>query len=202
MGALIWYFETLSHLAPIDKDIVEGVSLNNLVAQPDTSTPSTNDWKSSHRVVKYAGINNFCTFIPWIGGKICTAQIPTGHDIISTKFSGCYMAKFSDLHGKNFGAHIHTDSNIANDKRCAWNNYMRGRGQIQCTLFRPSLNMVAWVGGDEAWAIISNRNECYTVVVSHTPPPGESRYYDGTNTGKVFFLKMYKNVPLASVIIP
>lgn len=141
-------------------------------------------------------------YVPWLEQGIGYGFVPTGHDLISTRFGGCYMALYYDYKVRALcGAHIHMGYSSQKDN---WNNYVKENNPTG-TLFRPNKfedeknyifqNVIHgnsptdFTEKIQTWGIIAATGECYSLLM----------YKEG-KTWKMACLG--RDIPVGGLIIP
>jgi hypothetical protein len=194
MGQLVRYFENLQQNTQlsrvIDHDIIDTINFYSIYNVQNTKSQDS-IWADLDRFT----LNKYQFFyVPWIPNYISRLKIFSGSDLLSTKFYGCYLARYR--YNTNWcGCHIHTGTN---DKKEDWNNFSL-YVPSDFTLFCPNSDFVDNYNNDfhrnnvrnktktkpqqfEIWGIISNDNKCYTVVVERFGTIRENTPYEQNNT--------------------
>lgn len=166
MGKLVEYLTGLRCGDEIDGEIADTLTLNI-------------PWVigSSHDLVYMYISNNRYNFVyvPWAERKICCGQAYTLQDIISRRFSGCYLSRIVGSGSHCYCYHIHKDQNLALDQKKNWNSLIEHLGFLcdedNSILYKPNTNLVNPFEGIEYWGIISDTGDCFTVVVKKQMNP-------------------------------
>lgn len=198
----------------IDTCIPETIhKVTKMQAKNDRNWP---DWK---KISSYcSGKNNISSFIyvPWAQRFISYGHTLCTYEVLSNKFSGCYLACYRTKYGF-YACHIHTGDN---DKKHAWNEFaMEHVDESTCIIFRPcciedfqyDINNIKLDSAlkkrfpqgayYDTWGIISPESkECLSVCIC-TEETYIGSGYDPQYQSDVYKVKSLKNYPLRGKLI-
>lgn len=176
------------------------------------------NWPDWREISSYcSGKNNISSFIyvPWVERFISYGHTLCSHEVLSNRFSGCYLACYKTEYGF-YTCHIHTGDN---EKKHAWNEFAKDHvDESTCIIFRPccitdfqfyidSINPNSALkkkypqGTYDTWGIISPASkECLSVCIC-TDQNYIGSYYDPQYQSDVYKVKSLKNYPLKGKLI-
>lgn len=173
-----------------------------------------NRWPEWKKRFYYSTQGNYpFLFIPWAERFIDYGAKWGVCEVLSNKFSGCYLACYTTILGF-YACHIHTGDQ---DKKHEWNEFAKNNiSDANCIIFqpkteynldfliKPNSNLQLMHGADihfDTWGVISpNTRECATIYVASSSVFIGSGYNPNYQTG-VFKLKYIRSYPLKSRLI-
>lgn len=199
MGKLVSYILRLTPGGIIDPDIFESI-------------------RNSSAIVNFSNIYWYYhsnhndrfdfTYSRWIEGGICFSYLVPTADFVSTRFSGCRMARYIDTQNRLCGCHIHCGGkNDAKDRRTTWNEFILQGKAKHVVLFKPNINLLIsaeQASPDDAfdlWGIITPLGQCYSVIVKSSAEFICSRY-DPIFKAPVYLHTIANGWPEPSITIP
>lgn len=126
--------------------------------------------------------------------------VPSGYDLLSAKFSGCYMARYIDSNPNIIsGAHIHIGTETSYNQTNRWNDFSISNN-IRGSLFKPDPFLdrklkifekyhLTSPEDMQTWCIISSNGNCYSVLI-----------YKLEGVWRIETIE--ENTPLRNMIIP
>ena len=120
------------------------------------------------------------TYVPYVPKNISRTRLFDDNDLLSTEFSGCYMARY-DYKGYRYGCHIATSTTKGCDRKDEWKSFIALNHFDKGIIFQPYVPTIIHNKSEKKlycigyplkygeyvkiWGIISNTNICYTAVI-------------------------------------
>ncbi|MDC1882074.1 hypothetical protein POZ24_18975 [Bacteroides uniformis] len=195
------YFKTLNKNDIIDHCIVQTIM----------NAPFTLEQSIPYVCHSSVGNNNYMfTYVRWVKEHLCLGEIINYTELLSTRFSGCYLALFEDS-GIQYGCHIHRTTGDISDQKEHWNNYVRYLPKQNVIIFQPNIgwcienphynatNDLGYMY--DIWGIINANKKCYSILVRSTSEFIAS-LYDSQYRADVKFIELKECWAMNSSVIP
>lgn len=167
MGQFIRYLQGLTPNDFIDSDIMD------IIYNP----PYYPKFEETFAIAYVSSIKYNFVYVPWKSGAISIGECYSDQDILSTDFSGCYLARIVGTGNHCCCYHIHKDSVRSNykDQKDNWNAYVGNLSHLGAirsgSLFRPDRNYHRLVEANAMqilWGLIAADGGCYSAIVERS----------------------------------
>lgn len=166
MGEFIRYLQRLTPVNLIDPNIM--YIINNL--------PISSIVEKTLATAYVSSTNYNFVYVPWKQGAISIGECRGNQDILSTNFSGCYLARVVGVGNRCCCYHIHRGSNGSyKDQKDNWNAYIGSLdflGTIQSvSVFRPDRSYHPSIVANDRqalWGLIAHNGDCYSAIVERS----------------------------------
>ena len=200
------------------KEEINPCILDTIYNASKIQTKNNISWPNWKKISTYcSNQNNFSSFmyVPLVERFISYGHTFCTHEVLSNKFSGCYLACYWTRLGF-YACHIHTGNN---DMKHEWNEFAKNNvDESSCVIFCPhckddfvyDINCIERSGvlkdkiklpSYDYWGIISPQSKscCSVCVCAEETYIGSN--YNPKYKSKVYKIRYLKNYPLQSKLI-